>query len=277
MPIIDAQAVSYQYEHSDTVAVDNVDLSIQSGEFVAVLGHNGSGKSTFAKLINALMLPKAGTLWVDGISTKDVEQLFTIRKTAGMVFQNPDNQIIATIVEEDVAFGPENLGLAREKIIERVNFAIERVGMTAFKQRPPHMLSGGQKQRISIAGVLAMKPKCIVFDEPTAMLDPAGRQEVIDTILSLHQEGITVVLITHFMNEALLADRVVLMDHGKIVKADIPDKIFKDVDGMQQLSLDVPYAVKIADGLRKRGIALNEEILTREQLVKALCQYNSNR
>ncbi len=272
--IIKSENLIYKYKSEAAPAVDSLSVAIKTGEFVAVLGHNGSGKSTLAKLINALLLPTDGVLYVDGMATSDQANIWQIRKTAGMVFQNPDNQIIATIAEEDVAFGPENLGVAREEIIERVNFSIERVGMTAFKKRPPHMLSGGQKQRISIAGVLAMQPSCIIFDEPTAMLDPVGRQEVMDTIVDLHNSGITVVLITHYMNEAAMADRVLVMHKGRIVKDDIPQNIFWQVEEMQALSLDVPDVIKIAHYLRQNGIDL-PKINTIEELVEFLCQYNS--
>ncbi len=272
--IIKTEDLIYRYKSEAANAVDALSVAIKSGEFVAVLGHNGSGKSTLAKLINALLLPTDGLLYVDGMSTADQANTWQIRKTAGMVFQNPDNQIIATIAEEDVAFGPENLGVAREEIVERVNFAIERVGMTAFKKRPPHMLSGGQKQRISIAGVLAMQPKCIIFDEPTAMLDPVGRQEVMDTIVDLHNSGITVVLITHYMNEAAMADRVLVMHKGRVVKDDIPQNIFWQVEEMQALSLDVPDVIKIANYLRQNGIEM-PKVNTIEELVEVICQYNS--
>ncbi len=272
--IIKSEELIYQYKSEAANAVDSLSIAVKTGEFVAVLGHNGSGKSTLAKLINALLLPTDGILYVDGISTADQTKIWQIRETAGMVFQNPDNQIIATIAEEDVAFGPENLGFAREEIIERVSFAIERVGMTAFKRRPPHMLSGGQKQRISIAGVLAMKPKCIIFDEPTAMLDPVGRKEVMDTIVDLHNSGITVVLITHYMNEAAMADRVLVMQKGRVVKDDVPQNIFWQVEAMQALSLDVPDVIKIAHYLRQNGIEI-PRVNTIEELVEVICQYNS--
>ncbi len=272
--IIKSEKLTYQYENKNKNAVDAIDFAVADGEFVAVLGHNGSGKSTLAKLINALLLPTDGLLYVDGMATSDEDNLWQIRRTAGMVFQNPDNQIIATIAEEDVAFGPENLGYSRAEIVERVSFAIERVGMTKFKRRPPHMLSGGQKQRISIAGVLAMHPKCIIFDEPTAMLDPLGRVEVMDTIMDLHRSGITVVLITHYMGEAAMADRIVVMDEGKIVKNGVPNDIFWQVDDMYKLSLDVPAVIKIANILKNDGIEIGN-ITTLEELIEGICQYNS--
>jgi len=267
--------VTFKYHDAVQPALDRFQLTIQPGEFVAVLGHNGSGKSTMAKLINALLLPSDGLVWVDGMSTMDQALMWEIRKSVGMVFQNPDNQIIATIVEEDVAFGPENLGVKSEEIRTRVDDALKRVHMWEYRRRPPHLLSGGQKQRISIAGVLAMKPSCIVFDEPTAMLDPAGRQEVIDTLLSLKGEGITRILITHFMEEAVLADRVVVMHEGRYLISGEPKSIFKQADLMLSHALDVPEAVKIAHILRQSGISLSEDILDREQLVKAICQYAS--
>ncbi len=271
--IITSTALCYRYKSEATNAVDRLNIAVKPAEFVAVLGHNGSGKSTLAKLINALLLPSEGLLYVDGMATNDEANIWQVRKTAGMVFQNPDNQIIATIAEEDVAFGPENLGYPRQEIVERVTFAIERVGMTEFKRRPPHLLSGGQKQRISIAGVLAMHPKCIIFDEPTAMLDPLGRQEVLKTIIDLHHSGITVVLITHYMNEAALADRILVMHQGQIVKDDLPENIFWQVEAMKNLSLDVPDVIKIAHYLRENGIDI-ARVNTIEELVEAICQYN---
>jgi energy-coupling factor transport system ATP-binding protein len=274
MKKIRIENTTFTYDHAEHLALEEVNLHVNEGEFLAILGHNGSGKSTLAKMINALLLPDSGAVWVDNMSTADETVLWEIRKTAGMVFQNPDNQIIATIVEEDVAFGPENLGLPQEEIIERVKFAIERVDMSAYKHKPPHLLSGGQKQRISIAGVLAMKPSCIIFDEPTAMLDPSGRKEVMDTIISLHREGITIVLITHFMEEAVLAERVIVMHEGKVVKNETPMELFKDVEALKSLSLDVPEVVGIAHELKNMGIKLPETILDREQLVNALCQYS---
>lgn len=269
------EKVSFRYHEATDLALEDFNLKIRPGEFVAVLGHNGSGKSTMAKLINALLLPTEGLVLVDGMSTQNHEQVWQIRESVGMVFQNPDNQIIATIVEEDVAFGPENLGVPSDEIKVRVEQALQRVHMWEYRRRPPHLLSGGQKQRISIAGVLAMRPSCIVFDEPTAMLDPAGRKEVIDTLLSLKEEGITRVLITHFMEEAALADRVVVMHEGKFLISGEPKEIFKQANLMLSHSLDVPEPVKIAHALRHLGIPLSEDILDREQLVNAICQYAS--
>lgn len=270
------EQVSFKYHDQEEQALKDFSLKVAPGEFVAVLGHNGSGKSTMAKLINALLLPSEGTVWVDGLSTAQDENVWEIRRAAGMVFQNPDNQIIATIVEEDVAFGPENLGIPSAEIRERVDDALDRVHMTEFKRRPPHMLSGGQKQRISIAGVLAMKPSCIVFDEPTAMLDPSGRQEVLETLLSLKSEGITRILITHFMEEAALADRLIVMHNGTLLVSGTPSEIFKQAELMLTHALDVPETVKIAHALRQKGISLSEDILDREQLVDAICQFESD-
>lgn len=268
---------SFSYDHTDRQALDQVSVSVAPESFVAVLGHNGSGKSTMAKLINALLLPSKGTIWVDGMDTKDDNQLWQIRQTAGMVFQNPDNQIIATIVEEDVAFGPENMAIPRDEIIKRVDEALGHVDMLPYRHKPPHMLSGGQKQRISIAGVLAMAPSCIIFDEPTAMLDPSGRKEVLETILSLKAKGITIVLITHFMEEALLADRILVMHEGKIVKDETPLTLFNDVEALHALSLDVPEIVYLASRLRKEGIPIPSDAMTNEQVVSAICQSYLNK
>ncbi len=268
--------VSFTYSDEATNALSSLSLKVGTGEFLAVLGHNGSGKSTMAKLINALLLPTSGTVWVDQMSTNDGTQLWEIRRTAGMVFQNPDNQIIATIVEEDVAFGPENLGVPQPEIIQRVNGALKRVDMEALRRKSPHLLSGGQKQRISIAGVLAMKPSCIVFDEPTAMLDPSGRKEVIETLLSLKSEGITLILITHFMEEAALADRILVMHEGEMVMDGPPNLIFQEVEQLRKYALDVPESIQIAYDLRTYGINLAKDLLDKEHLVKALCQYASD-
>jgi energy-coupling factor transport system ATP-binding protein len=265
--------VNFKYNQQDELALKSLSLEVKTGEFLAVLGHNGSGKSTMAKLINALLLPTDGFVWVDGMSTVDEDKLWEIRRTAGMVFQNPDNQIIATIVEEDVAFGPENLSVPQPEIVERVDAALKRVDMLPLRRKPPHLLSGGQKQRISIAGVLAMKPSCIVFDEPTAMLDPSGRKEVIDTLLSLKEEGITLILITHFMEEAALADRVIVMHAGEIVMNAPPNEVFQQVEALAEVRLDAPETVRLAYALRKHGIQLPKNLLEKEQLVNAICQY----
>ena len=252
-------------------AVDQVDLTVKPGEFVAILGHNGSGKSTLAKHINALLTPTEGTVWIDGKDTKAEENLLTIRQLAGMVFQNPDNQIIGTIVEEDVGFGPENIGVETKKIWQRVNEALEAVAMTKFRHSSPNRLSGGQKQRVAIAGVLAMRPRCIVLDEPTAMLDPDGRKEVIRTVRHLNrEEGITVLLITHYMEEAIGADRVLVMDEGKIVMDGTPKEIFSQVDRLKELRLDVPQVTELAYECKKAGIPLPDGILTAEEFAAEL-------
>ncbi len=257
------------------LALDDVDIKINRGEFVAILGHNGSGKSTLAKHMNALLRPSAGTILVKGFDTKNDADTWNVRQSAGMVFQNPDNQIIATIVEEDIAFGPENLGIEPSEIRRRVEEALNTVGMTEYRDSPPHFLSGGQKQRISIAGVLAMKPDCIILDEPTAMLDPVGRKEVMDTVMKLNtEEGITVILITHFMDEAIKASRVVVMDHGKVVMNDTPKKIFSQVEKMRELGLDVPQVTEVCHNLKNLGIDLPEGILTIDEMVGAICQLN---
>ena len=252
-------------------ALDQVDISLEKGSFVAILGHNGSGKSTLAKHLNALLLPTEGTVWVSEMDTKDEEHLWDVRKTAGMVFQNPDNQIIGNIVEEDVGFGPENLGVPTEEIWQRVDRAIEAVGMTAYRTKSPNRLSGGQKQRVAIAGVMAMKPECIVLDEPTAMLDPNGRKEVIRTVRELNRaEKITVILITHYMEEVIHADRVIVMDHGKIVMDGTPKEIFSRVEDLMKYRLDVPQVTELAFELKKAGVPLPDGILTREELLENL-------
>ncbi len=255
------------------MALDHVNLSIEEGEFVAVLGTNGSGKSTLAKHLNAILLPTSGVCRVAGIDTREAERLWDIRQTVGMVFQNPDNQIIAAIVEDDVAFGPENLGIPADEIRRRVDEALSSVGMASLRGFAPHLLSGGQKQRVAIAGTLAMKTKCLVLDEPTAMLDPIGRKEVLDTVRRLHrQSGITVVYITHFMEEAAAAQRVIVMENGKIAEDGSPKEIFSRVDAMRKRGLDVPLAAEVAWKLRKQGIRLPEDIVTNEDLVVALCR-----
>lgn len=243
----------------------DVSLSIERGSFTAILGHNGSGKSTFAKHINAILLPEEGTVLVDGMDTRDESKLFDIRQKAGMVFQNPDNQIVATIVEEDVAFAPENLGVEPQEIRRRVDEALHTVGMYEYRNHAPSQLSGGQKQRVAIAGVIAMQPDCIVLDEPTAMLDPQGREEVIETIHRLNREqGITIVLITHYMEEAAQADRVVVIDGGKVVLDDVPAKVFSQVDRMKALGLDVPQVTELAWELRQAGYDISPEIITED-------------
>ncbi len=257
-----------------TRAIDDVSLEIEQGDFVAVLGHNGSGKSTLAKHLNAILLPTEGTVWLGEMDTKDADHIWDIRQRAGMVFQNPDNQIIANMVEEDVAFGPENMGVPTMEIWERVDKSLRAVGMTAYRRQSPNKLSGGQKQRVAIAGVVAMKPDCIIMDEPTAMLDPHGRAEVIETVQELNRtEGITVVLITHYMEEVIHANRVVVMDGGKIVMDGTPREIFSRVEELKSYRLDVPQVTELAYELKKEGLPLPDGILTVEELVDALCQY----
>ena len=265
---------SYPSERGERrMALDHVNLSIKEGEFVAVLGTNGSGKSTLAKHLNAILLPTTGVCRIAGMDTREVERLWDIRQTVGMVFQNPDNQIIAAIVEDDVAFGPENLGIPSDEIRRRVDEALISVDMASYRGFAPHLLSGGQKQRVAIAGTLAMKTKCLVLDEPTAMLDPIGRKEVLDTVRRLHREsGITVVYITHFMEEAAAAQRVIVMENGKVAEDGSPKEIFSQVDAMRKRGLDVPLAAEVAWKLRKQGIRLPEDIVTNEDLVVALCQ-----
>lgn len=252
-------------------AIDGVDLEIEEGSFTAILGHNGSGKSTLAKHINGLLLPTEGPVWVGEIDTKEEDRIWDVRKTAGMVFQNPDNQIIGNIVEEDVGFGPENIGVPTDEIWKRVDESLKAVGMTAYRKQSPNKLSGGQKQRVAIAGVMAMRPRCIILDEPTAMLDPNGRKEVIRTIRQLNQaEGITVLLITHYMEEAIDADRIIVMDDGKIVMDGKPKEIFSRVRELKTYGLDVPQATELAFELKEAGMPLSDGILSREELVKEL-------
>ena len=254
-------------------AVDNVNIDIQEGEFVAVLGHNGSGKSTLAKHINALLLPTEGTIWIDGMDTLKEPELWKIRQKAGMVFQNPDNQIIGTVVEEDVGFGPENMGVPTEDIWKRVEESLEKTGMTAYRHHSPNKLSGGQKQRVAIAGVMAMRPRCIVLDEPTAMLDPNGRKEVLEAVRQLNrQEKVTVVLITHYMEEVIHADHVYVMDEGHVVMEGTPREIFSQVETLKKYRLDVPQVTLLAYELKKSGVGLPDGILTTEELVNVLCQ-----
>ncbi len=257
-------------------AVDHVNLHIRPGKFIAILGHNGSGKSTLAKHINAILTPTAGTLWVDGMDTKDDEKLWSIRQDAGMVFQNPDNQIIGTVVEEDVGFGPENLGVPTDEIWKRVEESLNAVGMLKYRHHSPNKLSGGQKQRVAIAGVMAMHPRCIVMDEPTAMLDPNGRAGVIRTARKLNrEEGITIILITQYMEEVVEADHIFVMDGGKVVMQGSPKEVFSRVEELKRLRLDVPQATLLACELQKRGIPLPDGILNNEELVDRLCQLKS--
>ncbi len=279
MGIIRASRLIFEYirrDEEDRVeevnrAIDQVDVDIKKGDFVAVLGHNGSGKSTFAKHINGILLPTEGTVWISDMDTKEDKYIWDVRKTAGMVFQNPDNQIIGNIVEEDVGFGPENLGVPTEEIWRRVDESLEAVGMSAYRMKSPNKLSGGQKQRVAIAGVMAMKPQCIVLDEPTAMLDPNGRKEVVRTVRELNRkEGITVLLITHYMEEVVDADRVIVMDGGKIVMDGTPQEIFSQVEQLKAYRLDVPQVTELAYELKKAGMPLPDGILTREELLEHL-------
>lgn len=258
-------------------AVDGVDLDVERGDFIAILGHNGSGKSTLAKHINALLVPSGGTLYVNGKDTAKEENIWDVRQTAGMVFQNPDNQIIGTVVEEDVGFGPENMGVPTEEIWERVEESLKSVGMWKYRKASPNRLSGGQKQRVAIAGVVAMHPKCIVLDEPTAMLDPVGHKEVIRAVRALNMvEDVTVLLITHYMEEVIYADKVLVMDGGKVVMQGTPREIFSQVEKLKGYRLDVPQVTLLAHELKKSGLPLEDGILTAEELVEALCQLRSN-
>ncbi len=283
MSIIKIKDVIYEYlkrneqgEVEEAVqAVNGVTIDIEQGEFVAILGHNGSGKSTLAKHLNAILKPTSGTIYVKEMDTKDDSHLLDIRQTTGMVFQNPDNQIIGTVVEEDVAFGPENLGVPTKEIWERVLKSLEAVNMTAYREHSPNKLSGGQKQRIAIAGVVAMEPECIVLDEPTAMLDPIGRKDVIEAVHELNREKkITIILITHNMNEVIDADKVYVMDHGKVVLKGSPREIFKEVETMKSYGLEVPASTELAYQLKKAGVNIRADILTKEELVEQLCQLN---
>lgn len=286
MKMVKAKDLTYEYvrvletdhgtKEEKVAALKNVNIEINKGDFVAVLGHNGSGKSTFAKHINALVQPTGGTLWVDDMDTKNDELVWEIRQTAGMVFQNPDNQLVATVVEEDIAFGPENMGVEPKEIRKRVDEALATVRMSEYATHTPSKLSGGQKQRIAIAGVLAMKPQCIVLDEPTAMLDPVGRREVMETIERLNrEEGITMILITHYMDEAVRADKVFVIDDGDLVMQGTPKEIFSQVETLQKYGLDVPQVTEVAYLLRKEGVDLPADILTIEEMVGAICQLKS--
>ena len=279
MGIIKAKNVVHEFFRRDeegnvesiTTALDHVNLDVKAGQFIAILGHNGSGKSTLAKHINALLTPTEGVIWVDGMDVLDEDNTIPIRKTAGMVFQNPDNQIIASVVEEDVGFGPENIGVPTEEIWTRVNQSLEAVDMGKYRKQSPNKLSGGQKQRVAIAGVVAMEPKCIVFDEPTAMLDPNGRKEVIATAHDLNKKkGVTIILITHYMEEVVDADYVYVMEKGKIVMDGTPRDIFSRVDELKEHRLDVPQATLVADELRSAGVPIPQGILTRKELVDAI-------
>ena len=279
--MIHAEKLIYEYDKRDEEgnvigtnrAIDGVDMDIPQGSFVAVLGHNGSGKSTLAKHMNAILVPTGGTMWVDGRDTKDPAELWNVRQTAGMVFQNPDNQIIGTVVEEDVGFGPENLGVPTDEIWKRVEDSLRSVGMIEYRKASPNKLSGGQKQRVAIAGVIAMEPKCIVLDEPTAMLDPNGRKEVIRAVEKLRREKkVTVILITHYMEEVIDADQVFVMDGGHIVMHGTPREIFSRVEELKSYRMDVPQVTMLAEELRRRGLDIPRGILRREELVEALCR-----
>lgn len=279
MGIVKTENLTFEYIRRDeegnvegiTTAVDHVNLDLQAGQFIAVLGHNGSGKSTLAKHFNALVSPTEGTVWVDGMDTRDDAKTLDIRQTAGMVFQNPDNQIICTLVEEEVGFGPENIGVPTDEIWRRVEESLKAVGMYQFRKASPNKLSGGQKQRVAIAGIVAMKPKCIILDEPTAMLDPSGRKEVISVLHELNKkENVTIILITHYMEEVIDADRVFVMDDGKIVLSGTPREIFSQAEQLKQLRLDVPQVTELAYELKQAGVPLPDGILTKEELTEAL-------
>lgn len=279
MGIVKAKNLTFEYIRRDedgnvegiTKAVDNVSIDIKQGDFVAVLGHNGSGKSTFAKHLNALVMPIEGTVWVDGMDTREEENTLKVRQTAGMVFQNPDNQIVGTLVDEEVGFGPENIGVPTEEIWERVEKSLKAVGMYAFRNQSPNKLSGGQKQRVAIAGIVAMKPKCIVLDEPTAMLDPLGRKDVLNVLHELNrQENVTVILITHYMEEVIDIDKLYVMDDGKLVMSGTPREIFSQVEKLKKLRLDVPHVTELAYELQKEGVPLKNGILTSEEFTEEL-------
>lgn len=281
MGMIRAEKLVFEYDKRDEEgnvigshrAIDGVDIDVPQGSFVAILGHNGSGKSTLAKHMNAILVPTGGTMWVDGRDTKDPNELWNIRQSAGMVFQNPDNQIIGTVVEEEVGFGPENLGVPTDEIWKRVENSLRAVGMLERRKDSPNKLSGGQKQRVAIAGVIAMEPKCIVLDEPTAMLDPNGRKEVIEAVEQLRKEkNVTVILITHYMEEVIDADQVFVMDEGHVVMHGTPEEIFSRVDELKKYRMDVPQVTMLADALIQKGVPLPKGILRREELVDALCQ-----
>ena len=281
MDMVQTDKLIFEYEKRDeegnvigkSRAIDEVDIDVKEGQFIAILGHNGSGKSTLAKHINAFLVPTEGTVWVNGLDTKDPSELWNVRQSAGMVFQNPDNQIIGTVVEEDVGFGPENLGVPTDEIWQRVEESLKAVGMIEYRHHSPNKLSGGQKQRVAIAGVVAMEPKCIVLDEPTAMLDPVGRKEVLKTVKKLReQKKVTVILITHYMEEVIDADKIYVMDHGRVVMEGTPKEVFSQVDELKKYRLDVPQVTILADELKKQGLDIPSGILRKEELVEALCQ-----
>lgn len=281
MNFIEARKLVYEYIRRDEegnvesieAALNGVDMDVRQGEFIAVLGHNGSGKSTFARHLNVLLSPSEGSLWVDGKDAADEKNLWDIRRKAGMVFQNPDNQIVASVVEEDVGFGPENLGIPTDEIWKRVDKSLRNVGMSEYREHSPNKLSGGQKQRVAIAGVMAMEPKCIILDEPTAMLDPNGRREVLRAVHELNEKkGVTIILITHYMEEVVGADRVYVMDQGKVVMEGTPREIFSQVERLKKLRLDVPQVTLLAHELKEAGLNIPAGILTRQELVEALCR-----
>jgi energy-coupling factor transport system ATP-binding protein len=275
--MVECRNVTYKYENTEentfNLALDDISIHIKKGEFVVILGRNGSGKSTLAKHINALMVPTSGKVIVDGLDTSDENNIWNVRNKAGMVFQNPDNQLVATIVEEDVAFGPENLGVEPKEIRKRVDEALKRVGMYKYRKHAPHLLSGGQKQRVAIAGTLAMKPECIIFDESTAMLDPSGRKEILRTIEDLNKNAnMTIILITHYMEEAIDADRIMVIDNGKVIIEGTPRKVFKEVTTMKKIGLDVPQMTELSYELRKDGIDIKDDILSIDEMVNELCR-----
>ena len=279
--MVQTEKLIFEYEKRDeegnvigkSRAIDEVDIDVKEGQFIAILGHNGSGNSTLAKHINAILVPTEGTVWVNGLDTTDPAELWNVRQSAGMVFQNPDNQIIGTVVEEDVGFGPENLGVPTDEIWQRVEESLKAVGMIEYRHHSPNKLSGGQKQRVAIAGVVAMEPKCIVLDEPTAMLDPVGRKEVLKTVKKLReQKKVTVILITHYMEEVIDADKIYVMDHGRVVMEGTPKEVFSQVDELKKYRLDVPQVTILADELKKQGLDIPSGILRKEELVEALCQ-----
>ena len=276
-PLIRITDVTYEYvkeeEQTRIRALESVSLDVEKGSFISITGKNGSGKSTLAKNINGLLVPTMGSITVKGLDTREDDNIWDIRHTVGMVFQNPDNQIVSSIVEDDVAFGPENMGVPTEEIRQRVDDALKAVGMYEHRAKAPHLLSGGQKQRIAIAGVVAMKPECIVFDEPTALLDPKGRRDVMEIIHSLHKEGITVLLITHFMEEAIQADRMIVMDEGKIAIDKPPREIFDEQEKLEELDLAMPVSIELASGLRKAGIDIPKDVIGTEELVDSICRY----
>lgn len=279
--MVQTEKLIFEYEKRDeegnvigkSRAIDEVDIDVKEGQFIAILGHNGSGKSTLAKHINAILVPTEGTVWVNGLDTTDPAELWNVRQSAGMVFQNPDNQIIGTVVEEDVGFGPENLGVPTDEIWQRVEESLKAVGMIEYRHHSPNKLSGGQKQRVAIAGVVAMEPKCIVLDEPTAMLDPVGRKEVLKTVKKLReQKNVTVILITHYMEEVIDANKIYVMDHGRVVMEGTPKEVFSQVDELKKYRLDVPQVTILADELKKQGLDIPSGILRKGELVEALCQ-----